>query len=436
VHSRSVLSFDVYIIAATLSLIAIGVLFIYSSGVTSTGRVYSNEYMRQLVWAGTGLVLLVAAALTGYTTIRSASVPFYILVILLLLFTLAFGRVVNGARSWLGIAGLGIQPSEFAKLASVLVLAIYLERVGTGIRKLSLFLAGSVIMLIPMGLTLVQPDLGTALVFMPLFLIMAFVAGARLRHVSYVVLVFALTAVLSVIPAWERQIYEGSVPLVSLLTRPEVLMMVMAALAAMLAVTSVGYVATKRSYFFWITYALSLILLGLLGSIVVRRVLAEYQMMRLIVFLDPYADPRGAGWNIIQSITAVGSGGFTGKGFLQGTQSHYQFIPQQSTDFIFSILAEEWGFLGGLLVFGLFLVILLRGLYIVQTARDNYSSLVATGVVALVFFHFAVNVGMVIGVMPITGIPLFFLSHGGSSLWTAMAGVGLLLNIHHNRYHY
>jgi len=291
-------------------------------------------------------------------------------------------------------------------------------------------------MLLPMGLTIVQPDLGTSLVFMPLFLVMVFVAGARLRHVSYVVLVFVLTAVLSVIPAWERQIYEGSVPLVSVLTRPQVLTMVIAALAAMLAVTSVGYLATKRRYFFWITYGLSVISLGLLGSVAVRRVLAEYQMMRLIVFLDPYADPRGAGWNIIQSLTAVGSGGFSGKGFLQGTQSHYQFIPQQSTDFIFSILAEEWGFLGGLLVFGLFLVILLRGLYIVQTARDNYSSLVATGIVTLIFFHFAVNVGMVIGVMPITGIPLFFLSHGGSSLWTAMVGVGLLLNIHHNRYHY
>lgn len=435
-HSRSVLSFDVYIIAATLSLIAIGILFIYSSGVTSAGRVYSNEYIRQMVWAGTGLVLLFAAALSSYSTIRSLSVPFYLFVLLLLLITLAFGKVVNGARSWLGIAGLGIQPSEFAKLASVLVLAIYLERIGPAIRKLPLFLAGSAIMLVPMGLTLVQPDLGTSLVFMPLFLIMAFVAGARLRHVSYVVLTFALTAVLSVIPAWERQIYEGSVPLVSVLTRPEVLTIVIAALAAMLAVTSIGYLATKRRYFFWITYTLSVILVGLLGSIAVRRVLAEYQMMRLVVFLDPYADPRGAGWNIIQSVTAVGSGGLSGKGFLQGTQSHYQFIPQQSTDFIFSILAEEWGFLGGLLVFGLFLVILLRGLYIVQTARDNYSSLVAAGIVALIFFHFAVNVGMVIGVMPITGIPLFFLSHGGSSLWTAMVGVGLLLNIHHNRYHY
>jgi rod shape determining protein RodA len=132
----------------------------------------------------------------------------------------------------------------------------------------------------------------------------------------------------------------------------------------------------------------------------------------------------------------VGSGGFTGQGFLQGTQAHYQYIPQQSTDFIFSILAEEWGFIGGIVVFGLFLVILLRGLYIVQTARDHFAALVATGVVTMIFFHFAVNVGMAIGVMPITGIPLFFLSHGGSSLWTAMIGVGLLLNVHHNRYHY
>ena len=385
-QSRSVLSFDVYIVAATLSLIAIGILFIYSSGVTSTGRVYSNEHIRQMVWAGTGLILLTAGALTSYSTIRTASVPLYIVVLILMLVTLAFGRVVNGARSWLGIAGLGIQPSEFAKLASVLVLAIYLERIGPAIKKLPLFLAGAVVMLVPMGLTLAQPDLGTSLVFIPLFLVMAFVAGARVRHVAYLVLVLGLTAVLSVIPAWERQIYEGSIPVVSVLTRPDVLSMVIAALVAMLAVTAVGYLATKRRYFFWITYALSVILVGLLGSLAVRRALAEYQMTRLIVFLDPYADPRGAGWNIIQSVTAVGSGGLSGKGFLQGTQSHYQFIPQQSTDFIFSILAEEWGFLGGLLVFGLFLVILLRGLYIVQTARDNYSSLVAAGIVALIFF--------------------------------------------------
>ena len=126
-QSRSVLSFDVYIVAATLSLVSIGILFIYSSGVTSTGRVFSNEYLRQIIWAGSGLVLLFAAALAGHSSIRSWAVPFYIAMVILLLITLGFGRVVNGARSWLGIAGLGIQPSEFAKLASVLALAVFFE---------------------------------------------------------------------------------------------------------------------------------------------------------------------------------------------------------------------------------------------------------------------------------------------------------------------
>jgi rod shape determining protein RodA len=431
-----VLSFDVYIVAATLSLVGIGVLFIYSSGVTSTGRVFSNEYIRQMIWAATGLVLLFATAFASHSAIRSWAVPVYLGIVVLLVFTLAFGRVVNGARSWLGIGGLGVQPSEFAKLASVLVLAVFLERVGPAVRKIPVLLAGSLVMVVPMGLTLAQPDLGTALVFVPLFLVMTFVAGARVHHIAYVVLGFGLTAVLSVIPAWERQIYEGSIPLVSVLSRPDVLVMVLLGLGAIVAVTFLGYLSTKRRYFYWIMYGVSVVLLSLVGSLAVREVLAEYQMTRLIVFLDPYADPRGAGWNIIQSVTAVGSGGFTGQGFLQGTQAHYQYIPQQSTDFIFSILAEEWGFIGGIVVFGLFLVILLRGLYIVQTARDHFAALVATGVVTMIFFHFAVNVGMAIGVMPITGIPLFFLSHGGSSLWTAMIGVGLLLNVHHNRYHY
>jgi rod shape determining protein RodA len=166
----------------------------------------------------------------------------------------------------------------------------------------------------------------------------------------------------------------------------------------------------------------------------INRVLKPYQIMRFIVFLDPQVDPQGAGWNLLQSVTAVGSGGLAGKGFLKGTQSHYQFLPQQSTDFIFSILAEEWGFLGGLLVFGLFLVILLRGVRIMYIARDDFGMHVAAGVVGMIFFHVVINIGMAMGIMPITGIPLFFLSYGGSSLWTALIGVGLLLDIYFRRY--
>ena len=164
------------------------------------------------------------------------------------------------------------------------------------------------------------------------------------------------------------------------------------------------------------------------------RALRDYQIMRFIVFLSPRVDPQGAGWNLIQSVTAVGSGGFFGKGFLHGTQSHYQFLPQQSTDFIFSILAEEWGFFGGFLVFALFLIILLRGIRIMYIARDDFALCIGAGVVGMIFFHVVVNIGMAMGIMPITGIPLFFLSYGGSSLWTGLLGIGLLLNIYFRRY--
>jgi len=155
--------------------------------------------------------------------------------------------------------------------------------------------------------------------------------------------------------------------------------------------------------------------------------------MRLIVFLDPNVDPLGSGWNIIQSITAIGSGGPFGMGYLQGTQSHYRFLPQQSTDFIFSILSEEWGFLGGLVVFILYGTILARSLIIIKKTENNFGALVATGIAAMYFFHFMVNIGMVMGMMPITGIPLLFVSYGGSSLWTAMTASGLLMSINMRR---
>jgi rod shape determining protein RodA len=156
--------------------------------------------------------------------------------------------------------------------------------------------------------------------------------------------------------------------------------------------------------------------------------------MRLIVFLDPNVDPRGAGWNIIQSITAIGSGGISGKGFLQGTQSHYRFLPQQSTDFIFSIFSEEWGFLGGLLVFALFLLICLRLVRIMRTTSDAFGSYICAGISGMYIFHFIINVGMTMGIMPITGIPLLFMSYGGSAILSAMTGIGLALSIYVRRY--
>ena len=153
-----------------------------------------------------------------------------------------------------------------------------------------------------------------------------------------------------------------------------------------------------------------------------------------IITMDPSIDPRGSGWNILQSITAIGSGGFLGKGFLQGTQSHYRYLPQQSTDFIFSIIAEEWGFFGGFIVFSLFFVLMHRCVGIMKTVRDHYALYVVAGITGMIFFHFLINVGMVMGIMPITGIPLFFLSYGGSSLWVILIAMGLVLGISARRY--
>ena len=178
-------------------------------------------------------------------------------------------------------------------------------------------------------------------------------------------------------------------------------------------------------YFYWIFYFASLVVVSAVCSVAVRLALKDYQIMRFVIFLNPQLDPQGSGWNILQSLTAIGSGGFHGKGFLHGTQSHYQFLPSQSTDFIFSIVSEEWGFLGGLLVLGLYLIILLRGLGIVWSVRaDSFGYLVGAGVLSLLFVHLLINAGMAMGIMPVTGIPFLFLSYGGSSLWASLTSVG------------
>jgi rod shape determining protein RodA len=206
------------------------------------------------------------------------------------------------------------------------------------------------------------------------------------------------------------------------------------ALGIIAGIALFGFLRYRKRYFYWIIYAAAILMLSLGASFAARKALKDYQIMRLIVFLDPNVDPRGSGWNIIQSITAIGSGGFTGKGYLQGTQSHYRFLPQQSTDFIFSIFSEEWGLLGGLLVFVLFLIICLRLVRIMKSTSDPFGSFIAAGLAAMYAFHFLINVGMTMGIMPITGIPLLFMSYGGSALTSAMVGIGLAMSVYTRRF--
>ncbi|HOS29482.1 MAG TPA: rod shape-determining protein RodA [Treponemataceae bacterium] len=424
--------FDYLILSASIFLMIIGIFFIFSSGINSENILVSNEYIKQIIWAVTGLFIMFFAALIDYRKIKRWLKWIFPGLLAVLLFTRFFGRYVNGARSWLGIGSLGIQPSEFGKTVFILFLAMYLEKTEK-ISERKRFITALLILILPVGLILLQPDLGTASVYIPIFLLMCFVAGVPMRYLLLVFLSGMLTIVMTVLPVWESQIVKQDIPWVTLFTNFKLRMIVVFACSMVTLAGIIGNLLLKRRYFFWIAFVFGIITFSLLASVAAGKVLKDYQIKRLIVFLDPQTDPLGSGWNIIQSKIAIGSGSIFGQGFLKGTQSHYRFLPQQSTDFIFSILSEELGFAGGLLVFFLYFVIIFRTFFIMKSANNSFGYYIATGIMSMLFFHFVVNVGMVMGIMPITGIPLLFLSYGGSSLWNVMFCMGLLMSINFRR---
>lgn len=423
--------FDYLLLLAVLILIVLGIMFIYSSSVNSDGISVTNEYIKQIIWAILGLVVMVSVTIYDYRKSEKIAQYFYYFLIFLLVLVLIphVGRKVNGARSWLGIGDIGVQPSEFGKVFYILFLAKYLDESENTSPRKRFFFAG-LIALIPFGLIMLQPDMGTASVYFPIFIIMCFIAGIPVSYILYILLFAIFTILFTIIPVWNDEIRKTPLQIITILTNMKLRMILTFSLAL---IASIGVVVRRYfhgpKYFKWITYFSSIITLSLIFSILTSKVLKPYQIMRLIIFIDPNVDPRGAGWNIIQSKVAIGAGGVFGQGYLQGTQSHYRFLPQQSTDFIFSILSEEMGFFGGLIVFGLYLFILIKILFLIKKCSNRYGCYITSGIFAIFSFHFLINVGMVMGIMPITGIPLLFLSYGGSSLLTAMTCIGLIMSI-------
>ncbi|WP_230391523.1 MULTISPECIES: rod shape-determining protein RodA [unclassified Oceanispirochaeta] len=433
-NMSSIFGFDFILFASIQVLMVIGVFFIYSSGVNSNGTVVSDEYIKQIVWVISGNIILLTVSFMDYRILKNIAFWLYLFMLLILLLTAGFGQVVNGSKSWLGIGSLGIQPSELSKLVTILFLSLYLENNRKSIDTLQVFIIGFIIVCLPMGLILMQPDLGTAMVFIPVFLIMMFIAGGRARYIIMLTATGLLTIFFSMLPFYLMYMAKTTGNSVILFTEQNIMTVISLTLAAVAIISVLGYLFTRRSYFYYLSAIFSITGLSYFFSFFARKILKEYQVMRLIVFLDPQVDPRGSGWNIIQSVTAVGSGGAFGKGYLQGTQSHYRYLPEQSTDFIFSIISEEIGFMGNLLIIVLFVLIFWRCINIILKSQDLFGSLIAAGIVGMIFFHFMINIGMAIGIMPITGIPLVFLSYGGSSLWTTMLGIGILLSVYHRRY--
>ncbi len=425
--------FDYFLILVVLCLVTIGILCIYSSSINSQGISVTNEYVKQIIWASIGFVFMIFITTYDYRKFESISLWGYIFLILILIYTLIFGRYVNGAKSWIGIGDFGVQPSEFGKIFFILYLAHYLNSTKNE-NQLKRFIFACGILCLPLGLILIQPDMGTASVYIPIFLLMCFFANIPLRYILYVLSFGLLTIFFAVLPVWNVEIAQNPVAAVSVLTNMKFRIII---ILAFLFITLIG-IAFRRyfhgpKYIFWISYVFSIITLALIFSLLLGKFLKDYQIKRLIVFLNPNTDPRGAGWNIIQSKIAIGAGGIFGRGYLNGSQSHLRFLPQQSTDFIFSIFSEEFGFAGGCVIFLLYLCIFIRILYIIKKCPNTYGIYIASGILAMFAFHFFINIGMVMGMMPITGIPLLFLSYGGSSLLTSMTCIGLVMNINYRR---
>ena len=361
---RVVRNFDWILLLITLAIMAVGIVNLYSSTYADVSLRQVYLYEKQITWIIAGLVAMILVFAVDYRRYLEFAYVLYALSVGMLILVLFFGKVIGGSQRWLILSPVSFQPSEFVKVTLILALARYFhKRTRAGGYTLRELFVPFLMTGIPVVLTFLQPDFGTALLLLFLFSSMILFIGIHSR--------------------------------------------------SLFTLSGLGLGAIPVGWFF---------------------LLKEYQRARIRSFLDPSLDPLGTGYHALQSKVAVGSGGMWGKGFLEGSQTQLHFLPEQHTDFVFSVLAEEWGFLGAIVVLILFFLLFWWGIKISRMARDKFGMLISLGVVFMIFWAFFTNIGMVIGIMPVVGIPLPILSYGGSSMVTTMMGIGLLMNVSVRRY--
>ncbi len=397
---------DPLLTGTALALSLFGVAMIFSAGVLNIpSPITEGAWRRQLLWLFLSLVGFTAAWRIRPGWIEWAALPAYVLAVILLAATLLVGTgagTAEGVGRWIGLGGIRFQPAEFAKLAAVLGMARVLAVRDAPPQNLQDLIGPAVMIGVPIGLVVLQPDLGTALAFVGILFASLFWAGT-----SPFLLLLLASPGFALILSFSTLVWSTYfIGLVALL-----------------------YAYRHRLFVVeWATVLLANLAAGTIAPPLWGR-LADYQKNRLLVFLDPSMDPRGAGWNLIQSKVAIGSGGLTGKGFTQGTQKRLDFLPEQHTDFIFSVIGEELGFVGVALVLCAFGFLLARLVKLAEKSADPFAGLVLFGIFGTWLVHIFINVGMTVGIVPITGIPLPFLSYGGTFLLTCWALVALSVRV-------
>ncbi|MBU1086996.1 MAG: rod shape-determining protein RodA [Candidatus Omnitrophica bacterium] len=353
--------FDKPLVIILLALLVFGLIALFSASYQRHIDTGKDFVLTQGIGILLGMVVVYLIARTNYHSFLSVAYIIYGIHIFTLILVLVMGKSALGAQRWISIGGIGIQPSEFSKIFTILALARMIGDNPHCLQSKRGLIKPFLIAFIPMILIFKQPDLGTAIVILPIFLAMAWVGGVRLKY-----FLVAIGSGLTAMP------------------------------------------------FFW-------------------HFLKDYQRDRLMVFINPNVDPLGAGYTINQSKIAIGSGMLIGKGWLSGTQNQLNFLPERHTDFIFSVVGEEWGFVGAAIVIGFFLLLMIRGIKIAEMTNNLSGKLIIVGITTMLALHVIINIGMTLGLMPVVGMPLPFISYGRSALTANLIAIGFLFNVRMNR---
>ena len=404
--------FDGRLILYYILLVTIGWLTIFSTSYNPSADIgfsFSLPYVRQLIWIGTSVILATVILLLDARIIQHYSYHLYLFCLLLVISTFFLGSKINGATSWIKIGSFSIQPTEFMKLATAMALAKFFNEGKTMVEKRSMWLIAFGIILTPAFIILLQKDTGSALVFFS-FIVLFYREG-----MTGTIFIFGAIAVfLFVFTLLTNEIYS---------------------LALLTFILVIAWIIDrkdkKKIIRNIIIYVVAIAFIGAV-NIGYNKVLQPHQKQRIDTLLGKTSDPKGADFNLIQSKIAIGSGGFFGKGYLNGTQTKLNFVPEQSTDFIFCAIGEEWGFLGSCALGVLFLSLVIRILRLSEKQRNPYARYYGYGIAGIIAFHFFINIGMTIGLVPIIGIPLPFISYGGSSLWAFTAMIFIFIKLNDN----
>ncbi|MDR1663160.1 MAG: rod shape-determining protein RodA [Endomicrobium sp.] len=432
---------DLYLVLSVTILIVISFIAIYSAG-SNYGM--SFRYLSvQFLATGIGFLGLLLLASFNYQHYKHLDKLIYVLSLVLLASVLLFGSVKRGTKGWFDFGFISFQPVEIAKIMYILVLSSFLDTKAKEFKRVSFLISTFAILLGHLVFIMMQPDFSSTLSYFPVTLFLLYAIGIEFFYLLCIIIGGGLVVGIPLLGTFfdmQLKIAQNKTFLTNLilfLKNDNTVVYIIS--AVLVLIISSWWFLWKLRIRIPIIYPVVLcgaIVLGCVSSTFVEKSLKDYQRKRLVVFLDPHVDPRGSGYNIIQSKIAIGSGKFTGKGLKKGTQTQLGFLPEQHTDFIFSVIGEEGGWIIAQLTLIFYFLFIWRALVIAKESRDRYGSLMAIGIATMFAFYAVINIGMVMGMMPVTGIPLLFLSYGGSSIFSSLCAVGVLCSIYIRRHTY